>query len=442
MKRPNVLIFFTDQQRWDTLGVNGNPMGLTPNLDRVAKEGTNCVHAFTPQPVCLPARACLQTGMYASQVGCNNNGNSLPENIPKLAGYFNKAGYHTGYIGKWHLDGTKPKTFETPQGEYQYWLAENILEFVSDSYDTVLHDGEGKKVTLPGYRVDALTDATIRYVDDHRDEPFMLMLSHLEPHHQNHRDNFPAPDGYEQLYNDPWIPPDLRELGGSSARHLPGYYGMVKRLDEAYGRILDALKSRGLLENTIVVYTADHGCHFKTRNGEYKRSCHDASIRIPMVLQGGPFTGGKNLQEMVNLVDIPPTLLEACGIAIPEHMVGNSLVPLVTGGQVAWPTSSYTEISESHTGRCVRTKRWKYSARQLTPDTPSKGNLYIDDFLYDLESDPWELVNLIGMESFAGVRAEMQQELQRYIEKTGQEPIIFQPAETTPSKQRKPEVRA
>ena len=141
--------------------------------------------------------------------------------------------------------------------------------------------------------------------------------SYIEPHFQNHRDDYPAPTGYEQRYLDPWVPPDLRALGGSSAGHLPGYYGMIKRLDEAFGRLLDALRSLNMLDNTIVLFTSDHGCHFKTRNAEYKRSCHDGSMRVPMGLTGPGFTSGGRLQEMISLVDIPPTLLDASGFPFP-----------------------------------------------------------------------------------------------------------------------------
>jgi arylsulfatase A-like enzyme len=435
MSKKNVIIFFTDQQRWDSLGINGNPMGITPNLDRYAKEGTNCVHPFTCQPVCLPARAALQTGYYSSQIKCDTNADFLPDEVPKLAGYFNKAGYHTGYIGKWHLHHTDPVVFDKPQGEYQYWLAENILEFASDSYDTVLHDGEGKEVSLPGYRVDALTDAAIRYIDEHREEPFMLMLSHLEPHHQNHRDNYPAPYGYEEMYNDPWTPPDLKALGGTSARHLPGYYGMIKRLDEAYGRLLDALRSRGLLEDTVVLYTADHGCHFKTRNSEYKRSCHDASLRVPMVFTGGPFTGGGQLKDMISLVDVPPTLLDAAGIPVPDHMMGKSILPLVKGEEEGWSDDIYAEISESHVGRTVRTKRYTYSIRKTADDE------FVEDFLYDNECDPWQLDNLIGVPTYKEVTIDMRRRLLGYMDRTGQRiPLLKEAPENFPNKQRSPEL--
>src|SRR5699024_7342932 len=102
-KKPNVIVFFTDQQRWDTTGVHGNPIGLTPNFDRMATEGTHLYNSFTPQPVCGPARSCLQTGMYATETGCYANRIPLPKDAKTMAHYFKGAGYHTGYIGKWHL---------------------------------------------------------------------------------------------------------------------------------------------------------------------------------------------------------------------------------------------------------------------------------------------------------------------------------------------------
>ena len=119
----------------------------------------------------------------------------------------------------------------------------------------------------------------------HQQEPFFLFISYIEPHHQNHIDDYPPPDGYREQYTGRWTPPDLAALGGSSAQHLGGYFGMVKRLDEALGRLQDALESLSLSDNTVVLFTSDHGNHFKTRNAEYKRSCHESSVRVPTAIQ-------------------------------------------------------------------------------------------------------------------------------------------------------------
>ena len=195
-ERPNVIVFFTDQQRWDSTGVHGNPLDLTPNFDRMAQRGTHVAQSFTCQPVCGPARSCLQTGLYATTTGCFRNGIPLPPEHKTLAHYFREAGYRTGYIGKWHLAQQEPVS-EDRRGGYEFWLASNALEFTSDAYHTVMYDNDNQPVTLPGYRVDALTDASIRFINEASREvaPFFLFVSYIEPHHQNHRDDYPAPDG-------------------------------------------------------------------------------------------------------------------------------------------------------------------------------------------------------------------------------------------------------
>ncbi len=413
-------------------------MDITPNFDRVATEGTHCHNAFTCQPVCLPARLVMQTGRYASQWGCYHNGGELPRGTRTIGHHFRDAGYHTGYIGKWHLCQEESGAHADPQMSivpkdrrdgYDYWLGANVLEFTSDAYQTRLFDDDDKAVDLPGYRVDALTDAAIRFVDDNKKNRFFLFCSYIEPHFQNHRDDYPAPAGYEQRYLDPWVPPDLRTLVGSSPGHLPGYYGMIKRLDEAFGRLLDTLRSLHLEDNTIVLFASDHGCHFKTRNAEYKRSCHDASMRIPMALTGPGFSSGGRLQEMISLIDIPPTLLDSCGIPVPGEMQGRSFVPLTSGRSPDWPEEVYAEIFETNLSRCVRTKRWKYSIRK-TEEGPERGSSWVfrEDCLYDLLADPYELNNLAGLESHRRVADVMLERLIRRMTAAGEEKPAIEPA--------------
>jgi arylsulfatase A-like enzyme len=436
--RPNVIVFFTDQQRWDTTGAHGNPLDLTPNFDQMAQQGTHVASAFTPQPVCAPARSVMQTGMYATETGVFRNGIPLRPDAQTLARCFGEAGYATGYIGKWHLAAEEPVS-AAQRGGYDYWLASNALEFTSDSYRAELYNNDNELVRLPGYRVDALTDAAIRYVDAHQREPFYLFLSFLEPHHQNHRDDYPAPDVYRDRYTGRWTPPDLLALGGSSPQHLGGYYGMVRRLDEALGRLLDALKSLGLRDNTIVLFTSDHGCHFKTRNAEYKRSCHESAIRVPMAIQGPGFDGGGRLRQLVSLVDVPPTLLDAAGLPVPEGMQGRSILPLLREKGPQWPDDVFVQISESQVGRAIRTRRWKYSV--VAPDKSgtrdASAERYVEEFLYDLEADPYELTNLIGLESHQEVSAVLRERLVRRMTAAGEAAPTIEPAPARPSGQRR-----
>lgn len=272
----------------------------------------------------------------------------------------------------------------------------------------MLYDEDGNPVRLPGYRVDALADAAIRFIDRQGavrpSQPFFLFLSFLEPHFQNHRDDYPAPDGYAERYQGRWLPADLAALGGSAPQHFGGYCGMVRRLDEAFGRIRDALKSLDLEDRTIVLFTSDHGCHFKTRNGEYKRSCHESSIRVPTLLAGPGFDGGGRVRELVSTVDLVPTLLEAAGVESPAVLHGRSVLPLLSGER-EWPDHVLVQISESQVGRAIRTWRWKYSVSAPGKDgveEPSAG-AYAEEFLYDLRADPCELTNLVGLESHRAV---------------------------------------
>lgn len=422
---PNVVVFLTDQQRWDTTGLHGNPVGLTPNLDRVGRAGTHFVNSFTCQPLCTPARATLQTGLYPTTAGPYRNGIPLPEDSTTLAHHFGAAGYETAYVGKWHLGDTASRGPVAPaqRGGYEYWLAANALEHTSDSYNTIVYDGSGAQVKLPGYRVDALTDAAIRYVAQPKERPFFLFLSLLEPHHQNRRDDYPAPEGYEEAYRGAWTPPDLATLGGTSYRQLPGYYGMVKRIDEAYGRLLDALTSLGLRDDTIVLFTSDHGNHFKTRNSEYKRSVHEASIRVPTVATGGVFTGGGQVNQLVSHIDLAPTLLDAAGLPVPKEMQGRSAVPLLYDRKAEWGDDVFVQVSESETARAVRTQRWKYGVVAPDCDPAAAGSdHYVETYLFDLMADPYELDNLIGYRSHTHVATRLRERLINRMVDAGEEP--------------------
>ena len=433
--RPNIIVFFTDQQRWDSTGIHGNPLDLTPNFDRLARAGTDIHYSITCQPVCGPARSCLQTGRYATETGCYRNGIALPPESRTLAHCFGEAGYDTAYIGKWHLadQGAGPVPPEQ-RGGYDYWLASNALEFTSDAYDTVMYDNAGEPHKLPGYRVDAQTDAMIRYINDHQDAPFFLFSSFIEPHHQNHRDDYPPPVGYYERYRGRWIPPDLLALGGTTHQQIAGYYGMIKRLDEALGRLVDALISLDLLDDTIILFTSDHGCHFKTRNDEYKRSPHDASARVPTMLTGGPFNGGGRVNEMVSLIDLPPTLLDAAGLEVPPQMQGRSILPLLRGEDADWPGEAFIQYSESQVGRAIRSRRWLYAvtAPEKNGWNDPGSDTYVEAELYDLLADPHQLSNMAGYESHREVCDVLRSRLIKRMLAAGEDEPIIEPAPMHP----------
>ncbi|HLH72487.1 MAG TPA: sulfatase-like hydrolase/transferase [Chloroflexota bacterium] len=413
---PNVLFILTDQQRWDTVGANGCPLDLTPNLDRMARQGVRFANAFTCQPVCAPARACLQTGKYATKHGVWRNGLRLSREERTLAHYFKDAGYDVGYIGKWHLaqTGKNPVPADLRGGYVDHWQAADLFEFTSHPYETVLFDENNQEVRPEGYRVDATTDLAVDFLRNHTTNPFFLYLSYLEPHHQNDLNRYVAPEGYAERYANAWVPGDLAGRPGDWLSQLPDYYGIIARIDECLGRILGELDRLGLTENTIVFFTSDHGSHFRTRNAEYKRSCHEGSIHVPAVVRGPGLPRGRVVDRLVSLIDFPPTLLDAAGIPVPSVMQGRSTLPLLREEpNLDWPEEVFLQISESEVGRAIRTPRWKYAVFAPEKDgwKDSASGVYVERYLYNLGNDPYERVNLVGRPDHAEIAQQLRERL-------------------------------
>lgn len=434
--RPNIIFYFSDQQRWDTVNEEA-----TPNLMQLAREGIQFENSYTCQPVCGPARACLQTGMYATQCGCYWNGVPLPQTIRPMAEYFNEAGYETAYVGKWHLASDRlpnvgfhcEKTAipKERQGGYKnWWRAADVLEFTSHGYDGYVFDAEGNQIDFKGYRADCINDFALEYLDQKTsDDPFFLFISQLEPHHQNDRHCYEGPKETVEKFRDYPIPPDLSFLEGDYEKMYPDYMAAINRLDENVGRLVAKLKEKGLYENTILIYTSDHGSHFKTRNLEYKRSCHDSATHTPLIIRGGPFQGGKKEERLVSLIDLPPTMLDLAGIPIPKSYMGHSLVRELAGEEPE-RDCVFIQISESQCGRAIRTKQYKYSVRALAPTgyTLHRSPVYFEDYLYDLTKDPIEKNNLIKDRSYAFVRQKMKKLLLREMERAGEKKPVILPA--------------
>lgn len=435
MKRKNIIFYFSDQQRWDTVNER-----VTPNLMKLAEEGTLFENNFTCQPVCGPARACLQSGMYATQVECYWNGIALPRDITPLARYFNNAGYQTAYIGKWHLASDRypgigvhcEKTAipKNRQGEYQYWRAADCLEFTSHGYDGYVFDGDGNQIDFKGYRADCINDFALEYLDKRdKEKPFFMFISQLEPHHQNDHNTI---EGYKETieqFKDYPIPDDLSFLKGNYKKEYPDYISAINRLDYNVGRLVDKLKELGIYDDTIIIYTSDHGAHFKTRNPEYKRSCHESASRTPLIIKGGGFEAGRVEKRLSSLIDLPPTMLSMAGIDIPKNYMG---IDLTT--QIDAPDKKrdcvFMQISESQCGRAIRTDRFKYAVRDLSPVgyAHHSSKVYFEDYLYDLQNDPIEKHNLIKNPKYAKIRQELKYLLLDQMKNAGEEPPVILPA--------------
>ena len=445
----NIIFYFTDQQRWDTCGCFGQPLDITPNLDALARDGVKFDNAFSPQPVCGPCRALFQTGKYPTETGCFRNNIMLPAGVKTLGQYIEEAGYETAYIGKWHLasDGEleKPPAIdhtvtaiprELRGGYTGFWRAADVLEFTSHGYDGFVFDENNQRVDFKGYRADCINDMALEFLDGYTGEkPFFMTVSQIEPHHQNDRKHYEGPEGSKERFKDFILPEDLKALGGNAAEEYPDYLGQCASLDENLGRLVAKLKEKGLYENTVILFASDHGSHFLTRNrdehlngyDDYKRSCHDACLHVPLVIAGGPYRGGRAVEELVSTASLPKTILALAGVDVGDAMIGENLLDVVEEKADNRPNEIFAQISESRVGRCIRTARYTYSvyAPGVNGGAAAASDRYADDFLYDMDQDPHQLNNVVADPAYAQVKAELRKRLLDWIWRAeGARPVI------------------
>ncbi len=444
MGRPNIIFYFTDQQRWDTIGCYGQKLDITPNLDRLAAEGVLFEEAYTAQPVCGPCRAMFQTGKYPLELGCYKNNIALPPDVKTVADYFEENGYETAYVGKWHLAsggnryGEEKDDYKTEpvppnrRGGYRgFWRVSDVLEFTSHGYGGYVFDENGNRLDFTGYRADCITDYALEFLDGYDGaKPFFMTVSHIEPHHQNDRNRYEGPDGSKEKFREFELPPDLKLPGSNAAEEYPDYLGCCKSLDENLGRLVEKLKEKGIYEDTVIVFASDHGSHFKTRNrdehlngyDDYKRSCHSGCLHVPLVIAGPGWRGGKRIKELVSTASLPKTWLAMAGIHVGDGMIGEELQEVADGKTAGRPDEIYAQISESRVGRCIRTPEYLYAVYAPEKDGRESGcsDVYQDDFLYDLGKDPYELVNVVHEEKYRTVKEELAKRLLRLMDEAGE----------------------
>ena len=445
----NIIFYFSDQQRWDTCGCFGQPLPITPNLDALAGEGVKFDNAFSPQPVCGPCRALFQTGKYPTETGCFRNNLMLPSGIKTLANYIEEAGYETAYVGKWHLasDGELEKAptvdhtitaipAELRGGYTGFWRTADVLEFTSHGYDGYVFDENNNRVDFKGYRADCINDFALEYLDQYDGKkPFFMTVSQIEPHHQNDHNHYEGPKGSKEKYANFVLPHDLEVLKGNAAEEYPDYLGACAALDRNLGKVIDRLKKEGLYENTVIIFGADHGSHFKTRNrdghlngyDDYKRSGHDAALRVPLVIAGGPFKGGKVEEQIVSTASLPKTILALAGVDVGDKMIGENLADVVAGNTPNRVNEAFAQISESRCGRCIRTPDFLYAvyAPGVNGGEAAAADVYADDYLYDLRVDPVQLNNVVADPAYAEAKAMLRGRLLDWIKRAeGAEPTI------------------
>ncbi|MDE1154735.1 MAG: sulfatase-like hydrolase/transferase [Acidobacteriaceae bacterium] len=433
-KKPNVILYLADQLRWDFIGANGkNSSVRTPNIDALAARGKNFTQTVTNQPVCAPARSVLFTSRYATETGVWHNGLELKKSLPTLAGELRNGGYTANLIGKWHLalerkeDGGSPGPVKAEDrgGFLDLWEGANAIENTSHPYEGTIWDRDNQPIEFKDeYRVDFLTDRAEHFLREKQEKPFFLFISQLEPHQQNDMHQPIAPKGVAQKYLNVSVPEDLRAQPGIWQAQLPDYYGCIEAIDQSVGRIRTVLEEENLAENTIFIFISDHGCHFGTRNQEYKRSTHNSSIRVPMIIDGPGFEGAQQIPELVGLIDLAPTVLEATGLPVPPSWKGKSVLPLLDKPQARqqWPNQQLIQISESMTGRAIRTPDWTYCVADLSgaKNLPA-AKVYTEYQMYDQRADPNELVNLAGRKEYKEKAAELQAQLKKLLAYAGEE---------------------
>ena len=443
--RPNIVLYIADQFRWDFVGANGlNASTRTPNLDALAARGVNFTGALTNQPVCAPARSVLFTSRHATEAGVWHNGLRLDPSLPTLAGELRRAGYSANYIGKWHLalenprDGGDPGPVKAADrgGFLDLWEGANALEHTSHPYEGTIWDADNQPIRFRDqYRVDFLTDRAERFLRAKHDKPFFLCVSQLEPHQQNDLHRPVAPNGAAARFANPAVPEDLRPFPGTWQDQLPDYYGCIEAIDTSVGRLRRVLEEAHLAPNTIFVFVSDHGCHFMTRNQEYKRSVHNSSLRVPLIVDGPGFDRSIAVPGLVGLIDVAPTLLDAAGVDIPAGWKGRSAMPLLDDANArrTWSNPQFVQISESMTGRAIRTDDWTYCVADLAGNTHQAcASAYQEYQLYDQRRDPHEIVNLAGRKEYRAIADTLKAQLLRMIADAGEPPAEILPAKLYP----------
>jgi arylsulfatase A-like enzyme len=420
--KPNILFVIADQWRTQAFGFAGDPNVQTPHLDALQRESIDCVNTVSGVPVCCPARASLLTGQRALTHGVFLNDVPLNPDAVSIAKVLKQAGYDTGYIGKWHLNGDGRSAFiphERRQG-FDYWKA---LECTHDYNHSYYYADGPEKLEWKGYDAIAQTADAQEYLRDRAksDKPFFLFLSWGPPHDPYQS----APEKYRAKYKADQIKlrPNIPESTSQKARVAQaGYYANCAALDDCMGDLMQTLRQTGLSSNTITVFTADHGDLLGSHGAFNKQQPYDESLRVPLLLHWpkGFGASGRSLDALINSEDFMPTLLGLCDVPAPKTVEGLDYSGYLRGGKN--PSDGATLISSvapfgqwerSHGGRefrGVRTLRYTY-VRDLNGPW----------LLFDNQIDPYQTNNLVNKSEQARLQVELEVTLTRKLKASGDE---------------------
>ncbi len=444
-KPRNVLFILTDDHRYDAMGfLKGQKFLETPHMDSLARDGVHFKNAFVTTSLCSPSRACILTGRYAHQHRIVDNNTAIPPGTHFFPQDLQKAGYSTGFFGKWHMGGVS----DDPQPGFNRWVS-----FRGQGSYLPERNGlniDGRHVPQKGYITDELTGYALDWLGSRpKHQPWFLYLSHKAVH----ADFIPAERHKGKYANAEFVPPPTMAASGEMARHRPlwvqnqrnswhgvdypyhsdlsiaGYYKRYAEtlcaVDDSVGRMLDGLRSRGELDSTLVVYMGDNGFAFGEHGLIDKRTAYEESMRVPLLARCPElFQGGRTVQQMVANVDIAPTCLAAAGVQPPADIPGRNFIPLTQGKSAGWRDSLLYEyywennFPQTPTMHAIRGDRYKFIRYYGVWDSNE---------LYDLAEDPLETNNLIYDPKYKTIAAAMKTKLFDTMESAGAMSIPLYP---------------
>ncbi len=456
MKRPNVVLLYTDQQRWDTIHYGGNPHIQTPNLDRLAERGVLLENAFCNCPVCMPSRQSMLSGRYPSTLGCVTNGIEMREDVLTLPKILKSYGYRTGNIGKLHFKNHSNRDHREPHPRYGFdtlilsdepgcyedayiqWVREKAPDQVENCRSSTPPAWTGEPVhkqprnTHEPYIFEGpedlthsafVAEETIAFIRQHQQGPFFVIAGFYAPHPPLN-----PPQRFVEMYNPATLPlphqdkADNQDLPWASRRLALSdehwqkvkayYYALVSHVDDQVGRILAYLEEAGLMDNTLVIFTSDHGEYLGDHGLVQKgppglESC----AHVPLLwTYPNKIPGGQRVSALIESVDIAPTILDFCGVQCPPFFQGRSFRKLIEGAAAASADAYQTRNSVyiehkapfKRSWKTVRTQHFKY----CTSDAGT-------ELLYDLQDDPYEQRNVAHHPEYREARERMRHELIR-----------------------------
>jgi len=417
-KAPNIIWFMPDQWRGQALGSMGDENAQTPNLDRMAREGLQFRNTVANTPVCCPARAILMTGQYCHTNGMTANDLRLNENSNSIAKVLRGAGYRTGFIGKWHLDGGPRLPGFIPPGErrhgFDFWAAN---ECSHDHFKANYFRDEPLPIAMNKFEAEGWTDLALEFLDKQKnsDRPYFLMVAPGPPH-----DPYGAPEEYMRRFD----PARIRLRGnyeevdkGPTRKDIAAYYAACTAVDDQIGRLRKAIAQSSQAEDTAMFFFSDHGDMLGSHGLRLKRKPYEESIRVPGIVHYPKvMKQGRVSENLFSHIDIPATTLGLCSITPPSGFQGLDLSKAITGKSSKTRKDAFFQIFGPYAGdatiagwRGVRTDRYMFAT-------------YIDKpwVLFDLETDPFQRNNLIGDASARSyVLPQLEKRLADYMKATG-----------------------